>query len=91
MIRLQRIRGKPNDANDEAERILSLSADCDRRGNTALWRIAMTRLTCDPRPRDYVQRRTTEGLSKREIPRCLKRYIAREVLRTLPRATLDTP
>lgn len=35
----------------------------DRRGNTALWRIAMTRLNCDPRTRDYVQRRTTEGLS----------------------------
>jgi transposase len=63
----------------------------DRRGNTALWRIAMTRLNCDPRTRDYVQRRTTEGLSKREILRCLKRYIAREVFRALPRAALDNP
>jgi hypothetical protein len=51
----------------------------------------MTRLNCDPRTRDYVQRRTTEGLSKREILRCLKRYIAREVFRALPRAALDNP
>jgi transposase len=63
----------------------------DRRGNTALWRIAMTRLTFDERTRDYVRRRTTEGMSKREILRCLKRYIAREVFRALPGPALDTP
>jgi len=27
----------------------------------------------------YVERRTGEGLSKKEIIRCLKRYVAREV------------
>jgi transposase len=32
----------------------------------------------------YVERRTTEGLSKREIIRCLKRYVAHEVYRLLP-------
>jgi len=32
-----------------------------------------------PPTRAYVERRTTEGLSKREIIRCLKRYVAREV------------
>jgi hypothetical protein len=32
----------------------------------------------------YVQRRTAEGLSKREIIRCLKRYVAREVYKLLP-------
>ena len=35
--------------------------------------------------RAYVKRRTAEGLSKREIIRCLKRYIAREVFVALPR------
>ncbi len=35
--------------------------------------------------RSYVERRTAEGLSKREIIRCLKRYIAREVFTALPR------
>jgi hypothetical protein len=34
--------------------------------------------------RDYVDRRTAEGLSKREIIRCLKRYIAREIYNHLP-------
>ena len=32
---------------------------------------------------DYVARRTTEGKTKREIIRCLKRYLAREVYHTL--------
>jgi transposase len=57
----------------------------DRQGNTALWRIAFTRMNCDPRTRASVARRTSEGLSKREILRCLKRYIAREVFQVLPR------
>jgi transposase len=63
----------------------------DRRGNTALWRISMTRLVCDERTREYVRRRTAEGLSTREILRCLKRYVAREVFRALPRPTLAGP
>ena len=33
--------------------------------------------------RAYVARRTLEGLSKREIMRCLKRYVAREIYRVL--------
>jgi transposase len=51
----------------------------DRNANQALWRIALTRMRSDPRTRAYVERRTTEGKSKREIMRVLKRYIAREV------------
>jgi hypothetical protein len=39
----------------------------------------MTRLSCDERTQRYLARRTAEGKSKREIIRCLKRYIAREV------------
>ena len=35
------------------------------------------------RTRSYVERRTAEGKSQREIRRCLKRYIARELYRTL--------
>jgi hypothetical protein len=42
--------------------------------------------------RDYVERRTAEGLSKRDIIRCLKRYIAREVFNNLPQpATVKPP
>jgi len=51
----------------------------NREANNALWRIVMVRLTCDQRTRDYVTRRRAEGKTSREIIRCLKRYIAREV------------
>jgi transposase len=57
----------------------------NRQANHALWRIVFTRMSSDPRTRAYVQRRTKEGLSKREIMRVLKRYLAREVYRHLPR------
>ncbi len=43
----------------------------------------MCRLRWDPRTRVYVVRRTAEGMSKPEIIRCLKRYIAREVYTAL--------
>jgi transposase len=36
--------------------------------------------------RDYVERRAAEGRTKREIIRCLKRYIAREIYANLPQA-----
>lgn len=56
----------------------------NRNANSALYLIVVTRLRCCPRTRAYVERRTTEGLSKRDIIRCLKRYIAREIYRNLP-------
>jgi len=54
----------------------------DRIANNALWRIVMVRLASDQETRNYMVRRTLEGRSKREIIRCLKRYVAREVYRT---------
>jgi transposase len=51
----------------------------DRSANNALWTIAMVRMRSDPRTRAYVDRRTMEGMSSKEIHRCLKRYIAREL------------
>ena len=45
----------------------------------ALWRIVITRMSSHPPTRAYVDRRSKEGLSKKEIIRCLKRYTAREV------------
>lgn len=56
----------------------------DRRANHALWRIVMVRMVSDPATRAYVARRTKEGKSKREIMRCLKRYVARELFPLLP-------
>jgi transposase len=55
----------------------------DRQANSALWRIVIVRLRSDPATRAYADRRSKEGLSKREIIRCLKRYVAREVYRPL--------
>jgi transposase len=63
----------------------------DRQANCALWRIVITRMATDPRTRAYVRRRTAEGLSKTEIIRCLKRYIAREVHALLTANDLDEP
>ena len=51
----------------------------DRQANHALWRIVITRMGSHPETRAYVERRAKEGLSKPEIIRCLKRYVAREV------------
>jgi transposase len=43
----------------------------------------IVRLSSDPATRSYADRRSKEGLSKKEIIRCLKRYVAREVYRQL--------
>jgi transposase len=60
----------------------------DRHANAALHRIVLVRLRWrHPPTMDYVARRTAEGRSKREIIRCLKRYVAREVYRAL----IDVP
>src|SRR6516165_494667 len=58
----------------------------DRQANSALWRIVVVRMVSHAPTRAYVERRTKEGRSKREIIRMLKRYVAREVYRHLPRA-----
>jgi transposase len=55
----------------------------NRQANAALHRIAVVRLRWDEQTQAYAARRTEEGLSKPEILRCLKRFIAREVYRIL--------
>jgi transposase len=55
----------------------------DRQANAALYRIILCRLRWDPRTRHYLERRTKDGLTKPEIIRCLKRYIARQIYREL--------
>jgi transposase len=57
----------------------------DRQANAALWRIVMVRIAHDPETKTYFERRVKEGRSKREVIRILKRYVAREVYRHLPR------
>jgi transposase len=55
----------------------------NRQANHALWRIVIVRMSSDPATRAYVERRTAQGLTKPEIIRCLKRYVARQVYRQL--------
>ncbi len=63
----------------------------DRDANRALYVISVCRMSRDKRTRAYVERRTKEGKSKKEIIRCLKRYIAREVYRILASLSLNKP
>lgn len=55
----------------------------DRRLNRALHMATVTRLVHDVETRAYVEKRRAEGLTNREIRRCLKRYLARHLYRTL--------
>ena len=60
-----------------------LNGGGNRHANVGLWRIVITRMSSDPRTQAYVARPTEEGLTKGEIIRVLKRYVAREVYRYL--------
>jgi len=51
--------------------------------NRAIHTIALARMRSCPTTRAYVARRTAEGKTPREIRRCLKRYIARQLYRIL--------
>lgn len=55
----------------------------DRQANRAIHMIAVGRLRTDPRSRDYKNRRTHDGLSTKDIIRCLKRHLCRELHRAL--------
>jgi transposase len=63
----------------------------DGDANRALHLICVVRMARDQRTKHYVARRTAEGKSKREIMRCLKRYIAREVYRVVVSAIPPSP
>jgi len=57
----------------------------DRRLNRALHMAVITRMTHDPETRAYAERRRAQGRTTKEIRRCLKRYLARQLYRTLER------
>ncbi len=62
----------------------------DRQANAALHRIVLVRMSYEPRTRDYVARKRAQGHSTKEIIRCLKRAVAREVF-TLLTKQVDVP
>lgn len=64
----------------------------NRTANSALYRIVIVRMSQhDPATMAYIAKRTSEGHSKRDSIRCLKRYVAREVFQTLahPKPSID--
>lgn len=63
----------------------------DRRLNKALHYIAITRMTRHPGTRAYLERRMTEGRTRREVRRCIKRYLARHLFRTLNTLYANAP
>jgi len=81
----------PVDASSGKQHRHRLNRGGNRDANRALWVIALVRVRCDERTRTYVARRTQEGLSKPEIIRCLKRYIAREVFKLLQKRPVLPP
>jgi transposase len=63
----------------------------DRRANNALFTIVLVRMRHDPTTRTYVERRTTEGKTRKEIMRCLKRFVAREIFTAITNPPADLP
>ena len=67
-----------------------LNRSGDRQLNRALHTIVLCRIRYDEETQAYVKRRTAEGKTPREIKRCLKRYVARELFRLLENGTSAT-
>lgn len=63
----------PVEASSGNTRRRRLNRGGDRRANAALYRIALSRLSWDPRTQAYMTRRLAEGRTRREVVRCLKR------------------
>jgi transposase len=83
----------PIDSSSGKHQRHRLNRSGDRQANSARWHIALTRTVYNRRTVDYIERRMTQGLTKKEAYCCLKRYIAREVYDLLPRdqLALDSP
>ncbi len=62
---------------------MRLNRGGNRQANAAIYRVAVVRMRDDERTKAYTARRTAEGKTRREIVRCIKRYIVREIYRHL--------
>lgn len=69
----------PVDASSGRQQRHRLNRGGDRQANNALWRVVLVRLAHDERTREYMVKARSGGKSKREVVRCLKRYVARRV------------
>ena len=73
----------PVEASSGKTRRHRLNRGRDRHANAALHRVVIVRLRWHQPTRDYLARRTAQGKTDKEILRCLKRYVAREVFTVL--------
>lgn len=83
------------DASSGKQERHRLNRGGDRQAKSALHTVAVVRMSHDERTKKYVARRVSDGNTKRETMRCLKRYIARDLYRILvpiiaPEQALDT-
>lgn len=78
----------PVDASSGRQQHHRLNRGGDRQANAALYRIVIVRLRYHQPTRDYMNRRLKDGLTKPQIIRCLKRYVAQEISRHLTPHTI---
>lgn len=81
----------PLQASSGKTRRHRLNRGGNRTANHALWRIGMVRRNSEPRTQAYFERRRAEGRSDREIMRCVKRFIVRELYQALTRPAAAVP
>lgn len=77
----------PVDASSGRQQRHRLNRGGNRDANSALWRIVLVKMASDPQTRDYIARRVTEGKTKREAIRSLKRHLARRYWKLLTQPT----
>ena len=77
------VRRQPRTASSGQTIRHRLNRGGNRQANQALWRIATTRIRHDAATQQYVAKREAEGKNRKEIIRCLKRHIAREIYRLI--------
>ncbi len=81
----------PLDASSGKQERHRLNRNGDRQANCALHTIAIVRMSHDERTKKYIARRVSDGKTKREAIRCLKRYIARDIHELLASAITPEP
>ena len=77
----------PIDASSGQQRRHRLNRGGDRQANAAITRVVRCRLAHDQQSKDYMARRITEGKTRREAERCLRRYVIRQLFSYLPHRT----
>jgi len=73
----------PLDASSGRQQRHRLNRGGDRQANAALYIIVISRLRWEPATKNYMQRRLAEGKTRKEVIRCLKRFVARHVHRAI--------